>query len=326
MRNPTHSTGVARMTTVLCLHEKPDDFRGLLEERFPDVTVGYAATVDEINAQLSKMKPDAVFSIKGAAMPGDAHYGAVESESVKWIHVGGSGYDHLMPFDPSRVTVTNSAGVISRHLAETVTGAMLALNGNFFAYYRQQQNHTWAPLVFDPIAGQTLLVVGLGQIGDWVARNAKALGMRVHAIRRRQEQVDHVDRLYTPDQIHEALAEADFVSLHVRANDETHHMMNDAAFAAMKPGASLLNTARGQVVDTQALIRALDGPLAAAYLDVFEQEPLPAEHPLWDRDDVFMMPHSSDNIHGWERRFAEFFADNLERWIKGEPLDNQVAP
>lgn len=314
------------MTTVLCIHHQPDDFRGILETRFPDVTIGYAANNDEIVTRLAELQPDAVFSIKGPEFPGNLHYKAVEAGCVKWIHVGGSGYEHIQPFDPAKITVTNSAGVLARHLAETVTGAILAFNGNFFSYHRQQQDRIWQSRTFRPLAGQTLLVVGLGHIGDWVAHNAKALGMTVHAVRRRQDAIDHVDKLYPPDQLHEALSEADFVSLHVRATDDTRHMMNDAAFAAMKPGAVLLNTARGAVVDTNALIRALDaGQVGGAYLDVFEEEPLPADHALWERGDVFMTPHASDNISGWEREFANFFGDNLERWIKGTPLLNPVT-
>ncbi|MEL7543569.1 MAG: D-2-hydroxyacid dehydrogenase [Pseudomonadota bacterium] len=313
------------MTTVLMIHHQPDDIRGIVEARFPDVTVGYAAKPDEIGAQLEALKPEAVFSIQDASLPGKYHHQAVTAPSVKWVQVGGSGYEQMQPFDPEKIVLTNSAGVIARHLAQTVTGAMIALNGHFFRYRAQQQAHDWAPIRFRPMAGQTLLVVGLGQIGDWVAKNAKALGMTVHAVRRRQEPVDHVDQLFAPDDLMTALGDADVVSVHVRANNETRHMFNDAAFAAMMPGSFFLNTARGMVCDTQALIAALDrGHVAGAYLDVFEEEPLPTSHPLWDRDDVFMMPHSSDNIVGWETAFTEFFADNLERWRAGMPLVNTI--
>lgn len=314
------------MTTVLCMHHRPDDFRGLLEARFPGIQFAYAANNEEIVAQLAAMSPNVVFSIKGPEFPGNLHHKAVEAPSVKWVHVGGSGYDHMQPFDSEKIIVTNSAGVLARHLSETVTGAMLAMNGNFFSYHRQQQDAVWRNRPFRPLAGQTLLVVGLGKIGDWVARNAKALGMKVLAIRRTQKPTEHVDAMFAPEQLHQALQDADYVSLHVRANDDTHHMLNDEAFAAMKPGARLINTARGSVVDTNALIRSLEcGQLAGAYLDVFEEEPLPADHPLWARDDVFMTPHAADSIEGWEHAFAEFFADNLARWINDEPLVNRVS-
>ncbi|MEO0620261.1 MAG: D-2-hydroxyacid dehydrogenase [Pseudomonadota bacterium] len=308
------------------IHHQPDDIRGVVEARFPDVTVGYASTVEAIGAQLDALKPEAVFSIQDARLPGKYHHQAVTAPSVQWVQVGGSGYEQMQPYDPEKIVLTNSAGILARHLAQTVTGAMIALNGNFFRYRAQQHAHTWAPIRFRPLVGQTLLVVGLGQIGDWVAKNAKALGMTVHAVRRRQEPVAHVDKLFAPEQLHAALGDADVVSLHVRANDDTRHMFSDAAFAAMKPGSFFLNTARGMVCDTAALIAALDrGHVAGAYLDVFEEEPLPATHALWDRDDVFIMPHSSDHIVGWETAFTEFFADNLERWCAGAPLVNTIT-
>ena len=315
------------MTTVLCMHHRPDDFRGVLEDRFPDLTITYAATNAEIEEELSARPPEVVFSIKGPEFPGNLHHKAVTAPSVAWIHVGGSGYEHIQPFDPEKLVVTNSAGVLARYLAETVTGAMLAINGNFFRYRAQQQAAVWQPIAFRPLVGQTLAIIGLGQIGSWVARFAKTLGMRVVAVRRRQESVADVDALFPPEELDSALAEADYVSVHVRANDETRHLMNARTFAAMKPGAVFMNTSRGMVVDTPALLAALDsGHLRAAYLDVFETEPLPADDALWAREDVFMMPHSSDNAVQWERRFSEFFADNLARWLAGEPLVNVVEP
>ena len=104
------------MTSVLCIHHRPDDFKGILEERFPDLTIGYAADNAAIEAQLTELKPEVVFSIKGPEFPGEQHYKAVEADCVKWIHVGGSGFDHLLPFDPEKTMVTNCAGVLALSL------------------------------------------------------------------------------------------------------------------------------------------------------------------------------------------------------------------
>jgi D-2-hydroxyacid dehydrogenase (NADP+) len=172
---------------------------------------------------------------------------------------------------------------------------------------------------------QTLLVVGLGQIGSHVAANAKALGMRVLAIRRTQTPHPAVDGLYPPEALHEVLGQVDIVSLHLRLSEETRHLIDAPALAAMKPGALLVNTARGPIVDEAALIEALEsGHLGGAYLDVFETEPLPPESPLWRLDNVIVTPHAAENIDDWPRRFAAFFADNLDRWRAGEPLKNLV--
>ncbi|MEL6288135.1 MAG: D-2-hydroxyacid dehydrogenase [Pseudomonadota bacterium] len=313
------------MTTVLCMHHQPDAISGILEERFPALDVHYAATNAEISERLSSIAPEVVFSIKGPEFPGNEHRRVLDCPEVKWVQVGGSGYEHMQPYDAGRIAMTNCAGLLARHLAQTVTGAMIAMNGHFFTYRDQQRRAEWTPRAFEPLEGQRLLVVGLGQIGTWVAHNAKALGMQVDAVRRGSEKPDVVDQLFTPDVLHEALSLADVVSVHVRATPETQHLFAADTFAAMKRGAYFINTSRGMVVDTAALIDALDqGHLAGAYLDVFEEEPLPGDHPIWARDNVFVMPHASDNIHAWDRRFTEFFADNMERWLAGKPLLNRV--
>ena len=170
-------------------------------------------------------------------------------------------------------------------------------------------------------------MVGLGEIGGRVATLAKSLGMRVLAVRRRRTPHPAVDELLAPNDLLAALGRADYVSLHVRADDETRHLIDAPALAAMKQGAVLANTSRGFVVDEAALVGALEsGHLGGAYLDVFETEPLPESSPLWGFENVLLTPHASDNIHAWPRKFIRLFADNLERWLAGEALVNMVRP
>lgn len=314
------------MTQVLVIDAAPELYADALESRFGRASFAYARTAEEVIARLQADQPEVVFSIKGPDFPGPLHRPAYTHDSVRWLHVGGSGFEHLLPLDNPSVTVTNCAGVLANHLAETVTGAMLALNGNVLRYVQQQRERKWRAMPFRPLSGQTLLIVGLGAIGRRVAHNAKALGMRVIAIRRRRSEEPHVDALHSPEALMEVLPEADFVSLHVRLNDETHHMIGLEALAAMKPGSYLMNTSRGGVVDTAALVGALQsGYLAGAYLDVFEEEPLPTSSALWSLDNVLLTPHAADNISGWPVEFARYFGDNLERWQEGEPLGNVVA-
>jgi phosphoglycerate dehydrogenase-like enzyme len=311
--------------SVLVLHDRPDDFRDLLRARFPDLAIAYATTPEEVAPALEEARPEVVFSIKQPDFPGSTHRPAVDFASVRWFQVGGSGFEHIVPWDGGRLTVTNCAGVLSRFLAETVTGAMLMLNGGFPRYLRQQAEALWAPHPFRPISDQTLLVVGLGEIGGQVAANAKALGMRVLGIRRRQEPHPAVDELLPPDALFDALARADVVSLHLRLGEETRGLFGRRAFAAMRPGALFINTARGPIVEEAALVEALrSGHLGGAYLDVFETEPLPPESPLWGFETAVLTPHASDNVTDWPRIFAAFFADNLDRWRAGEPLRNRV--
>ena len=315
------------MRPVLIAHSDPADFRDLLTARFPDVEFVYAATAQGVTDSLARHDPEVAFSIKHPGFPGSAHTSIPAHPSVRWIQVGGSGFDHLLPWDTSRITVTNGAGVLAPYLAESVTGGMLALGCGFLNYFEQQRARRWNPLAFTPLRDRTLLVVGFGKIGECVARNAKALGMRVLAIRGTPAPHPAADEMHGPDALPALLPRADFVSLHVRLNPATRGLLSSEGIAAMKPGAYLVNTSRGPVVDEAALIDALrSGHLAGAYLDVFETEPLPAESPLWSMPNVLITPHSSDNIHGWPARFAGLFADNLERWRAGEPLMNRVTP
>lgn len=315
------------MRMVLIAHDEPDHFRDLLATRFPDVEFVYATTPQGVIEALARHDPEVAFSIKHPGFPGPAHVPIPAHPSVRWIQIGGSGFDHLLPWDAERVTVTNGAGVLAPFLAESVTGGMLALGCGFLNYVDQQRARQWKPMPFTPLRGRTLLVVGFGKIGECVAINARALGMRVLAVRGTPAPHPAADEMHGPEALRALLPRADFVSLHVRLNPATRGMLSRDELAAMKPGAYLVNTSRGPVVDEAALIEALrSGRLGGAYLDVFETEPLPAESPLWTMPNVLITPHSSDNIHGWPRRFAELFADNLERWRSGEPLLNRVTP
>ncbi len=315
------------MQPVLIAHNEPDNFRDMFAARFPDVDFTYAATAQGVAEALARHDPEVVFSIKHPGFPGSVHASIPAHPSVRWIHVGGSGFDHVVPWDAGRITVTNGAGVLAPYLAETVTGAISMLGRGFLNYIEQQRTRCWKPVPFTPLRERTLLVVGFGRIGECVARNAKALGLRVLAIRGTPAPHPAADEMHGPDALDALLPAADFVSLHVRLNAATRGLLSRERLAAMKPGAFLVNTSRGPVVDETALIEALrSGHLGGAYLDVFEAEPLPAESPLWTMPNVLITPHASDSIHDWPRRFAALFADNLDRWRAGEPLLNQVTP
>ena len=314
------------MRPVLIAYERPDDFRDLLNARFPDLELVYATEAGAVLDALVRHDPEVVFSIKHPGFPGPVHAPIPAHPSVRWIQVGGSGYEHLAPWDAARVTVTNGVGVLAPYLAESVTGALVALGRGLLRYAEHQRARCWQPVSFPPIAGRTLLVVGLGAVGACVARNAKALGMRVLGVRGTPAPHPAADEVHGPDALMALLPAADFVSLHVRLNEATRGLLSREALGAMKPGAYLINTARGGVVDEAALIDALrTGHLGGAYLDVFETEPLPDESPLWTMPNVLVTPHASDNVLGWPRRFAELFADNLDRWRAGRPLLNRVS-
>ena len=202
---------------------------------------------------------------------------------------------------------------------------MITLNNNTFLFRDQQRAKLWQTHQFRPLVGQTLMVIGLGNIGRWVAHNGKALGMEVIGVRRSAVEDPNVDRMITPDQIKAFIGEADVVTLHVRQTAETHHLIDGDMIAAMKPGGMLINTSRGPIVAEEPLIAALEsGQIGSAYLDVFDTEPLPGASKFWEMDNVLLTPHTSDHVEDWPLIFAHFFADNLERYKANEPLVNLV--
>lgn len=315
------------MTTALIIFTEPQRLSPILETRFPNINFHYASTGAQVLSTLDEQNPEVVFSMKDPDFPGHLHRPVVDHPAVRWVQIGGSGYDHMLPWDAEQIVVSNGAGVLSRFLAETVTGAMLMLNGKLLGYLHQQNEQVWRPIPFRSLVGQTLLVIGAGAIGGVLADNAKALGMRVIGVRSSDTPHPSIDAMFKPDQLLEVIGEADIVSLHVRLNEATHHLMDAKTIAAMRPGALLINTARGPVVDEHALINALNsGHIGGAYLDVFETEPLPSDSVLWKKENVLITPHAADAVTDWPERFAHYFADNLERWCAGQPLTNLVRP
>ncbi|MDP9137577.1 MAG: D-2-hydroxyacid dehydrogenase, partial [Pseudomonadota bacterium] len=242
---------------IVVIYDRPKDIQEYLAVRFPDIQFFHAVDAEEVRKQLAENEPEVIFSIKTPTVSPVPHHQAANFPSVRWVHVGGSGYEHLGSWDPARTVVTHSAGVLAPYLAETVTGAMLALNGNFLAYAEQQSRRKWRPLAFRPLAGQVMLVVGLGQIGGHVASNAQALGMHVIGIRKSQLPHPAVNELYRPEALREILPRADVVSVHLRLSKSTRYLIDSRAFAVMKPGAIFINTSRGAVVDEAALVSAL---------------------------------------------------------------------
>ena len=316
-----------RRPSVLVLYDQPHRFMDALRGRFPKVRFEFCEEPSSLDEMLAQAKPRIVFGTKCPKIPGPAHRPAIAWESVAWFQNGGVGIDHLKPWDAARVTVTNCAGILAPFLAETVLGAMIQLNFGFHRYRDQQKERRWQQLSWRSLAGRTVLIVGLGNIGRQVARKAKEQGMRVTCIRQGTQKPPDVDELRPISHLRECLAEADFVTLPVPLTEKTHHLIDREALAAMRPEAFLINTARGPVVDEAALIEALKtNRIAGAYLDVFESEPLPPGSPLWGFENVILTPHASDLVEDWDIRFAHFFAENLANWLAGRPLKNIVDP
>ncbi|MGE7412951.1 D-2-hydroxyacid dehydrogenase [Methylobacterium tarhaniae] len=231
------------------------------------------------------------------------------------------------------IRLASAQGGNERAVAEHALALMLGLTRRLPEALRNQAAATWRPMIADParrereLGGQTLLVIGLGRIGTRIARLAQAFDMRVIGLRRRPLQAgDPVEAVFSPDRLHDALGQADVVALACPLTPETEGMIGEAALAAMKPGALLINVARGRVVDQDALARALaEGRIAGAGLDCFREEPLPPEAPFWRMETVIVTPHSAGETSHYEGRVIDLLLENLGRLRRGEELVNPVA-
>lgn len=251
-----------------------------------------------------------------------------EIPNLRWIHTISAGVNHvLFPYlIDSDIVLTNAAGVYDVSVAEMVLAYMLTIVKRLPEFREQQLAHCWNETTVGELRGLTLGVVGLGSLGTQVARLAQAFGMRVVATKRRPKQGGELaDLLLPPDQLHDLLVQSDFVVLSVPLLEETRHLIDAQALAQMKPDAWLINVARGAVVDEHALATALrEGKIGGAGLDVFQEEPLPEDSPLWDLPNTLITPHNSGLSNRLYQRSADLFLENLRRYVTGEPLLNVV--
>jgi phosphoglycerate dehydrogenase-like enzyme len=239
---------------------------------------------------------------------------------LRWAQCMGAGVERFVgPELPSRVIVTRAAGIFGPWMAEYALARCLWVSQRIEQFLRAQQQRRWAPADPIPLRGRTLCIVGLGDIGRHIGKVARGLGMTVVGVSRSGRRAREADRVYRTRAIRQALRQADFVVLTVPLSAETRGLIGAAELAAMKPSAWLINVARGPIVDETALLRALtERRIGGAVLDVFDQEPLPPEHPFWGLDNVAITPHIAGPSTPAE--IAPIFNDNLRRYLAGRPL------
>ncbi|WP_337177104.1 D-2-hydroxyacid dehydrogenase [Paludisphaera sp.] len=254
------------------------------------------------------------------------------AKSLRWAQNASAGVEHLMGIPElvdGPIVLTNMARAFAPEIADQALGYLLAFTRDLPHYIATTAEKRWGDrrrgVVFDELAGKTMLVVGLGGIGTEIARRAYGFGVRVIATDPKVwERPLFVDELRRPDAFHELLPKADIVASAVPLTRESTGMIGPREFGMMKEGTILVNVSRGKVVDTDALIAALDsGQVAAAGLDVTDPEPLPDGHPLWSRN-VIITPHTAGQSPGGDRRRHAILRENLRRFAAGEALLNVV--
>jgi phosphoglycerate dehydrogenase-like enzyme len=255
---------------------------------------------------------------------------------LRWVHATSAGAGEQvrragLPAEAlKRVTITTSSGVHAIPLAEFAILGLLAIAKELPRFAEDQRARAW-PEVRHPLReldGQTLFLVGLGEIGRETARLAKALGMRTVGFRRSQgPPPEHVDEVHGPDRLAELAGRADAMVVSLPLTDETAGMIDRATIERLPPSCIFVNVGRGGVVDEPALVEALrDRRIAGAALDVFATEPLPRDSPLWALPNVLVTPHAVALSARENERIAELFCDNLRRYLDGRPLRNVVEP
>ena len=314
------------MKTILLnfmTHEFPQDQLDQVQAILPDRRMLVTSDHAEIEACLDEIE------IAAGSFPRDL---LLRAPNLRMYQQWGAGADWLLRTPEAAQkswTLVNASGVHAIPITEHILALILAFARGLNHAVRMQEQHNWSRAgrgeLFE-LAGSTMLLVGVGAIGERTAQSAHALGMRVLGVRRNPGQpAAGVEAMYAPEQLLEVLPQADFVVLTVPLTQETRGMIGERELRAMKSSAYLVNIGRGGTVQTAALVRALqEGWIAGAGLDVVDPEPLPPESPLWDMENVILTSHYSGlTPHYFERAFA-IFIDNLQRYRDGQPLRNVV--
>lgn len=329
MKNNTRSTIVLRGDLV---GEVTEDKRSQIGSAFPRCEILSNPDDDQLEQIVEKI--EIVFGRLPKHLYGRA-------DSLRWLQLQGAGADGV----PSEVfdrgtMVTNASGVHAEPISEHLLAMMLHFARDFPLAVKHQRTHDWKysrELRIFELAGKRTLLLGTGAIGHAFARKGSALGMDIVGVRRspeagtlrhgvpREEGV--YERIIGSDSLAAELPEADFLVVTLPLTPETTGMIGKKEIASMKPEAMIFNIGRGPIIDQNALISALQsGAITAAGLDVFDPEPLPADSPLWDMENVLMTTHYSGATPRYTERLWEIFTDNLRRLSAGEELRNRVDP
>lgn len=311
---------------VLITTELEPDHLDCLVASFPEVDFRAVASSDP--AQASDFNPEVLFCVRASPELLDA------LPALRWIHARSAGVEHLpLQLIAERgILLTNGRGAHGVPVSETALAMMLAFATGLPALAAAQRDRAWVRPIVAPrrfeLEGQTLLVVGLGDLGGTLVRKARGIGMRVVGCdRARPSGVVGLNGFVEMDEMDVALREADHVALCLPLTDDTRGLMSAARVAMLKRSAYLYNVGRGGLVDQSALVEALaEGKLAGAGLDVTEPEPLPPDHPLWGLPNVILTQHVAGASPHNSRRVTDQFSENLHRYQTGYPLLNLVDP
>ncbi|QCJ45733.1 D-2-hydroxyacid dehydrogenase [Haloprofundus sp. MHR1] len=305
--------------TRIAVHES-------VEEALPGAAL--ADALSDLDVPVEQVEDGTEFGSGDAVVAFGPGTGFLDAD---WVHCIRAGYDEfdVPAYEEAGVALTNSTGIHGTTIGETVAGMMLSFARGLYVYRDAQNEREWTRLPYErpfTVDGERICVVGLGTLGRGIVERANGLGMDVVGVRRSGDPVDGVETVYTPDRLHEAIADARFVAVATPLTEETEGLVDAAEFEAMREDAYLVNVARGPVVDEDALVAALrEGEIAGAGLDVFAEEPLPEDSPLWEFEQVVLTPHVGAMTRDYHRDIAGLLRENVERVRDGEEMVNRVV-
>jgi phosphoglycerate dehydrogenase-like enzyme len=250
-----------------------------------------------------------------------------EMSRLRWAQALTAGVESwlALPDLPPGLTLTSARGTHRHSMPENILGTLFYLTKPYAAVAEDHKRGQWTPRMATPLSGQTLGILGLGAIGQDLARMAGAIGMRVIGTKRVPAELPGLAEVFSPERTDEVLEQSDFVVLLLPATPQTENFINAERLAHMKPTAWLLNFGRGHLIQDADLIAAVKAKqIAGAMLDVFRQEPLPVEHPFWKTDGITVLPHIGGGYPQRDKAVAALFADNLGRFLEGQPLKEVV--
>ena len=302
------------MTRILIVDSEFQKYQEFLEPRFPEVDFTYA--VDGEEALTHVPETEVIISIARWFTKEVAQ----KAKNLKWLQCNITGTDHLIPSlaDRRDIILTSGRGIHGPQMTEVTLLHMLALYRQVRRLAKNQETHTWDRFLPYVLENRIVAILGLGAIAEHMARCFKALGMTVYGISRTNRKIEGIDKVFSRDDLTEAVKDVDFLIALVPFNLETHNIIGAKVFYAMKPSACLINVARGGVVDEAALIDALkNGEISGAGLDVFEESPLPDNSPLWDMENVFITPFTGGRSDKYAERILTVIEPNIRAYLDG---------
>jgi phosphoglycerate dehydrogenase-like enzyme len=296
-------------------------------ERFPDLAAQLEVCVDWDTEHWTESMRDAEILLTWDLPTENL---ASVAPCLKWIHCIGAGVEHLCPMDwvPEGVTITNNKGAHADKAGEYALMAVLMLHNRMPAILTNQRSATWNSLFSTPIAGKTVGLIGVGSIGGGAALQLSKMPVQLIGVSRHGRPHPQVHEMFAFDALESVLPCMDYIFVSLPSTPETRGLFDSRRLQSLKPGAGIVNVGRGATFDYDALANLLaSGHLSGAVVDVFDEEPLPADSPLWSAPNFVVTPHvSADDGDSYVPITLQLFFDNLRRYLAGQPLANVVRP